>query len=135
VQYKGDDSPLTAADTESNRVICEGLQRVTPHVPIISEETKALAYDIRKAGPVTALLRCAFVCVCVRAHSAHGVCLQLQHPPPLPVKPLGVKSTVLFYYSPNRSCLGTCRATSTAGWSTLWMAQKNSSSAMASLPS
>ncbi len=70
MQYKGDDSPLTAADTESNRVICEGLQRVTPHVPIISEETKALAYDIRKAGPVTALLRCVLLCVCVCARIA-----------------------------------------------------------------
>jgi len=48
VEYKGDESPLTKADTESNRVICEGLQRVSPHIPIISEETKQLPYEIRK---------------------------------------------------------------------------------------
>lgn len=48
VEYKGDDSPLTKADTESNRIICEGLQRLSPHVPIISEETKTMPYDIRK---------------------------------------------------------------------------------------
>jgi 3'(2'), 5'-bisphosphate nucleotidase len=48
VEFKGDDSPLTKADTESNRIICEGLQRLSPHVPIISEETKTMPYDIRK---------------------------------------------------------------------------------------
>jgi 3'(2'), 5'-bisphosphate nucleotidase len=48
VEFKGDASPLTRADTESNRIICEGLQRLTPHVPIISEETKTMSYDIRK---------------------------------------------------------------------------------------
>eukprot|EP00882_Tetradesmus_deserticola_P031354 GHRQ01035453.1.p1 GENE.GHRQ01035453.1~~GHRQ01035453.1.p1 ORF type:complete len:249 (+),score=124.84 GHRQ01035453.1:145-891(+) len=45
---KGDESPLTKADTESNRIICEGLQRVSPHVPIISEENKTLPHSIRK---------------------------------------------------------------------------------------
>lgn len=50
VEYKGDNSPLTKADTESNRIICEGLQRLSPHVPIISEETKAMPYSIRKVG-------------------------------------------------------------------------------------
>jgi len=50
VEYKGDDSPLTKADTESNRIICEGLQRLTPHVPIISEETKAMPYSIRQVA-------------------------------------------------------------------------------------
>lgn len=48
VEYKGDNSPLTLADTESNHIICEGLQRINPHIPIISEETRAMAYDIRK---------------------------------------------------------------------------------------
>ncbi|WIA28648.1 hypothetical protein OEZ86_011184 [Tetradesmus obliquus] len=48
VELKGDESPLTKADTESNRIICEGLQRVSPHVPIISEENKTLPYSIRK---------------------------------------------------------------------------------------
>lgn len=50
VEYKGDHSPLTKADTESNRIICEGLQRLSPHVPIISEETKTMPYSIRKVG-------------------------------------------------------------------------------------
>jgi 3'(2'), 5'-bisphosphate nucleotidase len=50
VEYKGDDSPLTKADTESNRIICEGLQRMSPHVPIISEETKTMPYSIRQVS-------------------------------------------------------------------------------------
>lgn len=50
VEYKGDDSPLTKADTESNRIICAGLQALTPHVPIISEETKTMPYSIRQVG-------------------------------------------------------------------------------------
>lgn len=50
VEYKGDNSPLTLADTESNHIICEGLQRINPHIPIISEETRAMAYDIRKVS-------------------------------------------------------------------------------------
>lgn len=50
VEYKQDESPLTRADTESNHIICEGLQRITPHIPIISEETRAMAFDIRKVS-------------------------------------------------------------------------------------
>lgn len=50
VEMKGDESPLTKADTESNRIICEGLQRVSPHVPIISEENKTLPHAIRKVN-------------------------------------------------------------------------------------
>lgn len=48
VELKGDDSPLTRADTESNRIICEGLQAISPHIPIISEETRAMAHSIRQ---------------------------------------------------------------------------------------
>eukprot|EP00879_Flechtneria_rotunda_P030563 GHRR01033212.1.p1 GENE.GHRR01033212.1~~GHRR01033212.1.p1 ORF type:complete len:257 (+),score=66.38 GHRR01033212.1:245-1015(+) len=48
VEFKGDASPLTRADTESNHVICEGLQRVAPHIPIISEETRAMSFDVRQ---------------------------------------------------------------------------------------
>lgn len=54
MELKGDESPLTKADTESNRIICEGLQRVSPHVPIISEENKTLPYSIRKVQSAAA---------------------------------------------------------------------------------
>src|SRR5450631_365552 len=39
VQHKDDNSPLTLADLESQRVIIEDLTRLTPSVPILSEES------------------------------------------------------------------------------------------------
>ena len=39
VQRKEDNSPLTLADLESQRIIIDGLTRVTPEVPILSEES------------------------------------------------------------------------------------------------
>ncbi len=39
VQHKEDDSPLTQADLESQRVILEGLTRLTPDIPVLSEES------------------------------------------------------------------------------------------------
>ena len=39
VNYKGDNSPLTQADTESNNIICSSLKEKFPKIPIISEET------------------------------------------------------------------------------------------------
>jgi 3'(2'), 5'-bisphosphate nucleotidase len=48
VEQKSDDSPLTLADRESNRIILEGLQKYYPEIPYISEETKQISYDERK---------------------------------------------------------------------------------------
>ena len=48
VEMKADDSPLTRADRDANAVICEGLARLAPHVPIVSEENKQLPFDLRK---------------------------------------------------------------------------------------
>jgi 3'(2'), 5'-bisphosphate nucleotidase len=39
VQTKEDNSPLTLADLESQRVILEGLTELTPDIPILSEES------------------------------------------------------------------------------------------------
>jgi 3'(2'), 5'-bisphosphate nucleotidase len=39
VQSKEDNSPLTLADLESQRIIIEGLTQVTPEVPILAEES------------------------------------------------------------------------------------------------
>ncbi|MGF1555877.1 3'(2'),5'-bisphosphate nucleotidase CysQ [Paucihalobacter sp.] len=46
VQYKVDESPLTEADQRANAVIMQFLE--TTQVPIISEENKAIPYDVRK---------------------------------------------------------------------------------------
>jgi 3'(2'), 5'-bisphosphate nucleotidase len=48
VDVKDDASPLTEADRRSNIVILEGLSRIAPHVPVISEEARALPYGERK---------------------------------------------------------------------------------------
>jgi len=41
VRSKVDDSPVTAADEAAEAVICEGLARLAPAVPVISEESAA----------------------------------------------------------------------------------------------
>src|ERR1700730_10145172 len=48
VQQKDDDTPLTAADLESQRVIIEGLQRITPDIPILSEESATAPWAQRQ---------------------------------------------------------------------------------------
>ncbi len=48
VQRKEDDSPLTQADLESQRIIIEGLSRVTPGIPILSEESAQAPWNERR---------------------------------------------------------------------------------------
>ena len=38
VSHKSDDSPVTAADLAAHRIILQGLQALTPEVPVLSEE-------------------------------------------------------------------------------------------------
>ena len=46
--FKADNSPLTLADKEANKIIEEGLKKLTPHIPVISEEGKDIPYEERK---------------------------------------------------------------------------------------
>lgn len=48
IDYKDDKSPLTEADTKSNEIICEALEKLYPEIPMLSEENKELAYEDRK---------------------------------------------------------------------------------------
>jgi 3'(2'), 5'-bisphosphate nucleotidase len=48
VQHKHDNSPLTLADLESQRVIIEALERITPDIPILSEESAAAPWSERQ---------------------------------------------------------------------------------------
>jgi 3'(2'), 5'-bisphosphate nucleotidase len=48
VQRKDDNSPLTLADLESQRVIIEGLKHLTPEIPILSEESAAAPWAERQ---------------------------------------------------------------------------------------
>ena len=46
-QTKGDDSPLTEADTRANNLIVSELQRLTPDIPVLSEESAVKTWDVR----------------------------------------------------------------------------------------
>lgn len=48
VTTKGDDSPLTKADLAAHHHIVDGLKRLTPEIPIISEESGVPEYTERK---------------------------------------------------------------------------------------
>lgn len=48
VQRKQDNSPLTLADLESQRIIVDALKRLTPTIPILSEESAAAPWDQRR---------------------------------------------------------------------------------------
>ena len=48
VETKADNSPLTKADLASNKVILERLSKLTPDIPVLSEESKHLPYAERK---------------------------------------------------------------------------------------
>jgi 3'(2'), 5'-bisphosphate nucleotidase len=49
VEQKADDSPLTAADMASHRIIVAGLQELTPDIPVLSEESKHIDWNTRRA--------------------------------------------------------------------------------------
>lgn len=48
VQTKDDNSPITEADLASHRVITEGLKKLTPNIPILSEESANAPWEERK---------------------------------------------------------------------------------------
>jgi 3'(2'), 5'-bisphosphate nucleotidase len=48
VERKGDDSPLTAADMASHRIIVDGLRALTPDVPVLSEESASIEWNVRR---------------------------------------------------------------------------------------
>ena len=51
VEYKRDQSPLTQADLASHRTIVEGLARITPGWPVLSEESAEVPFEQRRAWP------------------------------------------------------------------------------------
>ena len=48
IRNKSDKSPLTKADLAAHEVICTGLARLTPDIPILSEESADIPYSTRK---------------------------------------------------------------------------------------
>ena len=45
---KSDSTPLTQADKISHNLITEALKKITPNVPILSEESENIPFSIRK---------------------------------------------------------------------------------------
>src|ERR671911_155458 len=48
VQHKDDRSPLTAADMAAHHIIVDGLSRLTPQWPVLSEESAGVPWDERR---------------------------------------------------------------------------------------
>ncbi|KZN35337.1 3'-5'-bisphosphate nucleotidase [Pseudoalteromonas luteoviolacea CPMOR-2] len=49
VDYKNDNSPVTDADLAANCVITAGLKRLTPEIPILSEESADISWQERQS--------------------------------------------------------------------------------------
>ncbi|MDR7088657.1 3'(2'),5'-bisphosphate nucleotidase CysQ [Cellvibrio fibrivorans] len=47
VDMKADESPLTEADLASHHCIVDGLKKITPHIPVLSEESTTIAWQER----------------------------------------------------------------------------------------
>ena len=47
VVQKADESPLTQADLASHRIICDALAKLTPDIPVLSEESSDMDYNAR----------------------------------------------------------------------------------------
>lgn len=48
VNYKEDESPITAADLASHDIIVKGLRKISRDIPVLSEEGAQIAWDDRK---------------------------------------------------------------------------------------
>jgi 3'(2'), 5'-bisphosphate nucleotidase len=48
VEYKADESPVTDADLAAHKVIANGLAHLTPEIPVLSEESADISWDIRQ---------------------------------------------------------------------------------------
>ena len=48
VEYKTGDDPVTAADRETNELVCRARERAFPGVPIVAEESDASTFDVRR---------------------------------------------------------------------------------------
>src|SRR5690554_1537305 len=49
VERKDDDSPLTAADLAAHHIIVDALAKLTPEIPVHSEESEGITWEMRRA--------------------------------------------------------------------------------------
>ena len=47
VEHKSDDTPLTAADMAAHNTIVDGLSKLTPEIPVLSEESASIPFSER----------------------------------------------------------------------------------------
>lgn len=52
VQQKNDNSPVTRADHIAHQVILNGLKKLTPEIPVLSEEGPQYPFEVRKKWPL-----------------------------------------------------------------------------------
>ena len=74
VEHKADASPLTAADLAAHRILVEGLERLTPDIPVLSEEaaedaTWNVRADWRRLWLVTPPYRPSMKCGCAQCRA------------------------------------------------------------------
>ena len=48
IRHKDDNTPVTSADIAAHHIIARGLKRLTPEIPVLSEESTIVPYEIRK---------------------------------------------------------------------------------------
>jgi 3'(2'), 5'-bisphosphate nucleotidase len=48
VRAKADDSPVTLADEAAHHILVDGLHRLDPEIPVVSEESQAEGYEARR---------------------------------------------------------------------------------------
>ena len=60
---KDDNSPLTNADTESNKFIVRELKKLTPQIPVLSEEEKNIPFDMLLHSIITINYSSEIFCV------------------------------------------------------------------------
>ncbi|MBH0058119.1 3'(2'),5'-bisphosphate nucleotidase CysQ [Pseudoalteromonas sp. SWXJZ94C] len=48
VEYKADESPVTDADLAAHKIIIAGLHQLTPDIPVLSEESADISWDVRQ---------------------------------------------------------------------------------------
>ncbi len=48
IEYKKDDSPLTQADLASHRIVCDALAQISSELPVLSEESAEIPYEVRR---------------------------------------------------------------------------------------
>ncbi|MCW8986355.1 MAG: 3'(2'),5'-bisphosphate nucleotidase CysQ, partial [Gammaproteobacteria bacterium] len=51
IENKSDQTPVTEADIAANKVIETSLKALTPHLPILTEETTPTPYSVRQTWP------------------------------------------------------------------------------------